>query len=808
MGRYARIVAVAVAVAASWLGVGCKPKVEDGPKKREPLGPGYLAESPTEGEIGPTNADGQAVTPAVTQEFSKPPATNDWWSSLIWKHSDPRSVELFPHPASMRAEPRGLQIGYPRDPDVSDTAFFYPHRADLVFSVTGIQDAAVSVADYGDWTVRARFSQGDAAFDATMGHGLPFVYVDGIRGRPEVHVGSETLPARVLLNEGGTLAVEVGNRAYGLFAPSGSSWRLEGGVARVDLAGRDFMSVAVLPDNEAATIARFAGHAHLHVVGSEVSWDYDPAKGAVTATYALKTELRRGDPVQPEATPSTASTPVGPAGNGPADAGPPATDPPAAPPDDPPGVATPTSPLMALYPHQWKRHTGSYLPFEYASARGTMKVIAADRFSTTHPAGGILPVLPNVGAAKSRRLKSLIKLVSNADLFPPGLEYTRDSYWEGKSFGRLCQLVQIADQIGETKLRDRMLDGMKAELADWFDGRAPRYFHYFKPWRTMIGVPTMYQSGALLNDHHFHYGYYIMAAAIIGRYDRGWAEKWAPVVEKLIKDAGNWDRSDTEFPFLRHFDPYAGHSWATGTTMSNQGNNEESSSEDINFATSLVLWGEIMERPTIRDTGLYMHATLVDTIEQYWYDVDQDNYPEGFNHPAVGIVWGSGGAYTTWFNPMSPFIHGIQLTPTHGGSLWLGRRRDNIRRVLEHNREQYESEVLLWRDLFWMLEAFDDPQRASNRFSEEHFFNPEWGNSMAHAHHFIENMTALGHVRADITGDVPLSAVFQRDERITHVAYNASSKPRVVKFTDGASLEVPSRRMAWSESKRADPPSN
>src|SRR5262249_39545955 len=163
-------------------------------------------------------------------------------------------------------------------------------------------------------------------------------------------------------------------------------------------------------------------------------------------------------------------------------------------------------------------------------------------------------------------------------------EGSRDCYWEGKSFGKIANLVRIADQLGEASTRDRLLSAIKTELEDWFDGQYPRMFYYDKNWRTLIGFPSMYKSGRQMNDHHFHYGYYIFAAATVAQYDPAWAKKWGSFVELLIKDADNWDRSDTRFPFLRYFDPYAGHSWATGTTFFPEGNNEESSSEDANFA--------------------------------------------------------------------------------------------------------------------------------------------------------------------------------------------------------------------------------
>ena len=36
------------------------------------------------------------------------------------------------------------------------------------------------------------------------------------------------------------------------------------------------------------------------------------------------------------------------------------------------------------------------------------------------------------------------------------------------------------------------------------------------------------------------------------------------MVDLLIRDANNYDRADSRFPYLRDFDIYAGHDWASG----------------------------------------------------------------------------------------------------------------------------------------------------------------------------------------------------------------------------------------------------
>ena len=64
---------------------------------------------------------------------------------------------------------------------------------------------------------------------------------------------------------------------------------------------------------------------------------------------------------------------------------------------------------------------------------------------------------------------------------------------------------------------------------------------------------------------------------------QAWAAKdrWGGMVDKLIADIANTQRGDKAFPFLRNFDPYEGHSWASGIGLGEFGNNQESSSEAV-----------------------------------------------------------------------------------------------------------------------------------------------------------------------------------------------------------------------------------
>ncbi len=86
------------------------------------------------------------------------------------------------------------------------------------------------------------------------------------------------------------------------------------------------------------------------------------------------------------------------------------------------------------------------------------------------------------------------------------------------------------------------------------------------------------------------------------------------MVKLLIRDIASPDHNDTMFPFLRCFDPYAGHSWASGHSRFADGNNNESSSEAMNAWSGVILFGEATGDRTLRDLGIYLFYQAGDTL--------------------------------------------------------------------------------------------------------------------------------------------------------------------------------------------------
>ena len=58
-------------------------------------------------------------------------------------------------------------------------------------------------------------------------------------------------------------------------------------------------------------------------------------------------------------------------------------------------------------------------------------------------------------------------------------------------------------------------------LKSWKNGlttdelKDEKFLYYNQNWRTIIGYPSGFGADTDLNDHHFHYGYFVYAAAMV-----------------------------------------------------------------------------------------------------------------------------------------------------------------------------------------------------------------------------------------------------------------------------------------------------
>lgn len=284
-----------------------------------------------------------------------------------------------------------------------------------------------------------------------------------------------------------------------------------------------------------------------------------------------------------------------------------------------------------------------------------------------------------------------------------------DTYFSGKALGKLARILLITEEVKEicdANERDNEYADVCANSSEyiptdeetasalvqlrkgvevWLRGNGQAPFVYDPSWGGVVSCGCTYRNGICLNklpncpafvdkllnfgsgmynDHHFHYGYHIYAAAALSHFDKEWGREYFEDVLLLVRDIANPSTDDTSFPTFRHKDWYQGHSWANGVGITFlNGMNQESSSEAIASYEAVALFGKAMssafddvgdaEKIAVCDdihrVGLVMTATELRSTKRY-YQIQENNkiYPDEYEANVVGIMWSTMTHFGTW----------------------------------------------------------------------------------------------------------------------------------------------------------------
>jgi hypothetical protein len=277
-------------------------------------------------------------------------------------------------------------------------------------------------------------------------------------------------------------------------------------------------------------------------------------------------------------------------------------------------------------------------------------------------------------------------------------------------------------------MRDKILDVMKQLFHQWFDVYSAQCLQYNDKFQTVCGYPEGYFCVSHLCDHHFHWGYFLRAAAAIGRHDPAWLDQHWAGIELLIRDSANYDRKDTRFPQFRNFSPFYGHCWANGIAINN-GQDQESTSEALNFAFGMIELATLRGDATMLAVGLWLYEEQVCAAEQYWFNVDADlyndppadryyngNWPKDFvrfkrggeiwNSTIIGILAQQSVTRHTHFGSVQG-TYSIHMTPIGACSLYLDRHPDWLEKTyktylqtihtMPDQRWTYENVIAAWQ---------------------------------------------------------------------------------------------------------------
>ncbi|CAH2350714.1 endo-1,3(4)-beta-glucanase 1 [[Candida] railenensis] len=307
------------------------------------------------------------------------------------------------------------------------------------------------------------------------------------------------------------------------------------------------------------------------------------------------------------------------------------------------------------------------------------------------------------------------------------------NYYSGKVIDKYAYILLVVNDI----LQDE--DVAKSTLASLKDAFAPfiantQYYPLMYDTRyggvtstaSNDGDTTLDFGSGYYNDHHFHYGYFVHAAAIVGyvdkKYGGTWAEDNKDWVNSLIRDVANPSTDDSYFPVSRMFDWFAGHSWAAGLFASGDGKNEESSSEDYNFSYGMKLWGQVIGDQSMESRGDLMLAVSARAMNKYFYYSDDNTVEpsEYIGNKVSGILFENKITYTTYFgspdtNP--EYVHGIHMLPITPASSLI-RGPTFVQQEWEQQVETFLSDVDSgWTGILQLNRALYDADSSYAFFS-------------------------------------------------------------------------------------------
>ena len=439
---------------------------------------------------------------------------------------------------------------------------------------------------------------------------------------------------------------------------------------------------------------------------------------------------------------------------------------------------------------------------------------ALDSFDTELPFGGLLPVWPITGSESELRDLGEFLVGDTRRTASLYTGHGNGTYWTGKALGSIAQLILVSEQLGQDDRAQALEEMLKARMEKWFRGEGGFYFGFHKNVGSLVGYPEEYFSASGMNDHHFHYGYWLMAAAHIAKRDPDWLspEQWGKMVDLIAKDIATSERGRDDFPFIRNFDPYEGHSWARGNSdFYGHGNDQESSSEAINAWAALAFLGEFLGNKPMRDLGVYLYVTEIASVLNYWFDVHEIVFDPEYPKPIASMVFGGGYGYSTWWTEEPRQIHGINLLPITSASVYLAQippeRTLSDITFMQERRAEYETASqtdgtpsVIWENVFVSWMALNDPEMALASWNPDADGSIELGDTRSRTLAWALTMKHYGTPDLSVTADTLMYGVFRsRSGVATYCSYNAQKSPRAVRFSDGAELMVPPGQLLCAE---------
>lgn len=590
------------------------------------------------------------------------PPTNQWFSGLVFGDEP---MPVFPLPLSFRLDESGFTFGVP---EVTSTQnLIMGALAEHISVETDAASALITRYDEVSVTTTLYSSSDDALGEVTIARGSAVVSYRALVEH-ELTLGAAVEPVE---GSDGVWSVRLGGREYGLVASDATL--SDDGTALTVAEGSSANWVAV---PEGAALGDVAPLAASPITGVTVAYGVDAEVASTTLTYVTED----GSETLIGALPHHRGTP-----------------------DD---VIEPADCAIG----------------SMATTYGEQSLCGATELSFTAPpiapADALeLSSLDLSGLSDEDRAELVETLRFDAGNLP---DLAADTYFGGKGLARIATLISLARELEEPEIADALQTELVEKLRTWIEPagceeRDDRCFVYDPDMRGITGLVPSFGSEDF-NDHHFHYGSFLYAAAIAAQGDETLVEEFRPMMSLLAADIAS--SGGEAFPTRRAFDPYSGHSWASGISPFADGNNQESSSEAVAAHHALTLWGAVSGDAELEEQARWMLALESLTARSYWTGFDTSAEPySGFDRNVVGIVWDGKRDYATWFSPEPAAILGIQLLPMRPGT--AASLVGDGERILANIEEATASgPAPQFADYLLMYQAIAGPEQAELALDE------------------------------------------------------------------------------------------
>jgi len=307
-------------------------------------------------------------------------------------------------------------------------------------------------------------------------------------------------------------------------------------------------------------------------------------------------------------------------------------------------------------------------------------------------------------------------------------------YYSGKGLAKFAAIVYALHDIAENKtLAYSGLQKLESAFATFVNNTHIYPLVYESAWGGAVSSAT-YADGdsgddfgnTYYNDHHFHYGSFVYAAAVIGYLDPTWLSQgtnkaW---VNMLVRDYANSIPNDPYFPMSRSFDWFHGHSWAKGLFESGDGKDEESSSEDSNAAYAIKMWGRTIGDVAMEGRGNLMLAVQARSLQNYFLYQNNNTVepPQIIPNKVSGIMFENKIDHTTYFGQNIEYIEGIHMLPLMPFSTLTRTKTFVTEEWNQYNFSSYAPTVVGgWKGILYANLAIIDPATSYAFFSNPSF---------------------------------------------------------------------------------------